>query len=110
MMYFAVGWADLNTFAVVAVAMAIGIFSLVKGRADVWKSNYEGEKTRADNLQADLLTAKDEVINLNNEITKLKALPNVEKLYMMMERHEQASDRRTKETVKVLEAIAKKLQ
>ena len=103
MYYFAASILDLNTAVVVATALIIGFFTLVRGRADVWKSNYEGEKERADNLQLELDKA-----NKRNAV--LEGMPNVDKLFQLMVNHDAAAAERNKHMIKAIDKIADKIK
>lgn len=104
MPYFAVETsANINTAILIGVALVVGLFTLVRGRADVWKSNYEGEKERADNLQKELTTAKERIV-------QLEAQPNVEQLFRVMEHHDKNAAARNARVIKVLDRIAEKVK
>lgn len=83
--------------ALVASAILVGIFVLIRGRSDVWKSNFEAERARAD-LQAEQLAG------LTSKLATLEARPDmtethrrldliVEELHKLVEefrRHDEA--------------------
>lgn len=100
---FAASILDLNTAVVVATALIIGFFTLVRGRADVWKSNYEGEKERADNLQVKLTDAQAKII-------KLEGAPNVDKLFQIMVNHDANAAERNKHLIRAIDRIANKVK
>lgn len=72
---------DIQTLAIIAVAVIVGIFTLIRGRADVWKSNYEAERNRADRVQKELDSAR-------VRLSTLEALPSLEKLYETIVGHD----------------------
>ncbi|TAL08208.1 MAG: hypothetical protein EPO02_13555 [Nitrospirae bacterium] len=105
MIYLADSITNLNTYVLIGVALVVGLFTLIRGRADVWKSNYEGEKERADNLQTDKNTMGQTIASLNEKIIKLESAPNVDKLFEMMQHHDNNAARRNEQVVKVLKKI-----
>jgi len=108
--YFAASVLDLNTAVVVATALIIGFFTLIRGRADVWKSNYEGEKERAENLQEKLTNEITEHSKTKEKVVRLESQPNVQGIAKAMKDHDDRAAQRNEKVIKVLEAIAKKLK
>ena len=72
---------SLQTGVLIATAVIVGMFVLIKGRADVWKSNYEAERERADRISAQFEAAR-------NRLSVLEAAPSVEKLYDVIVEHD----------------------
>lgn len=84
----------LNDAIIVAVAVIVGLFVLVRGRSDIWKSNYDAEQIKADRLA-------EENAKLRERIASLEAQPSLAKLYDLFEQH----DRLERETWQRIEAI-----
>lgn len=82
-----------------ASAVVFGLFTLIRGRSDVWKSNYEAEKSRGDDLQR-------EVISLKARVSELEAQPNIDKLFELMK----VVAEQQKKTTDALDKISKRLK
>lgn len=93
---------NVNTAIIVAIALIVGIYTLINGRASVWKSNYEGEKERADNLDASLKLAQQRIKDLESQ-------PNVDALVKLMIKHDNRAESRNKAIITVLDNMAKKV-
>lgn len=100
MIYFGVdiNSTGVNTLIIVIAAVTVGFFTLIRGRSDVWKSNYEAEKSRGDDLQR-------EVASLKVRVAELEAQPNIDKLFKVMNEVSKQNLQITKQ----LSAITKKL-
>ncbi len=78
---------DLGTAIVVAVAIVVGFFVLIRGRADVWKSNYEAERGRGDRLEKEVSANAQRLLEAQQRVTALEALPSLAQLSEMVAKH-----------------------
>ena len=77
----------LEEAIIIAVAIIVGLFTLVRGRADVWKSNYEAERDRADRLDKTVKEKNDRLLEAEKRLSALEAVPSIEKLYEIVSGH-----------------------
>lgn len=75
---------------IIATAIVVGLFTLVRGRADVWKSNYEAERDRADRLEKEAHEKGRQLAETQQKLAALEAVPSIEKLYETIVGHNNA--------------------
>jgi hypothetical protein len=93
----------VNTSVIVGAGLLVGVFTLIRGRADVWKSNYEGEKTRADDLQL-------QVTKLTARVAELESQPNITKLYDLIAQHDKDSAAQNLKITQALDRVVTRLK
>ena len=71
-----VGASDI---VILVVAVLVGLFTWRARTSEIWHSNFEGEKARAEGLQAELTETK-------ATVSVLSQRPDLERLYEVQQR------------------------
>ncbi len=73
--------SSIGTYTPIAIAVIFAVATLVNGRNNRWKDNYESERVDNQKLQEDIKKLMAENTELKSQNSDLTKLPNLEKLY-----------------------------